>query len=170
MLKLDDRDIEILKILSAEARISKTELAGRINLSPTPCWERLRRLEKAGIIRSYRAEISLKGIASNVMVFVTVELEQHRGEAFQSFERAIRAHPEIIGCWALGGGFDYLLQIVTRDIDSYQRLIDGLLDKGLGLARYYTYVVTKPVKESGLLPFDSLLGEREDESRSRGDK
>lgn len=157
MLKLDNRDIEILKILSAEARISKAELANRINLSPTPCWERLRRLEKAGIIRSYRADISLKGIAANVTVFITVELENHRTEAFQSFEIAVKARPEIVSCWALGGGFDYLMQIVTRDIDSYQRLMDSLLEQGLGLKRYYTYIVTKPVKENGILPFDALM-------------
>jgi Lrp/AsnC family transcriptional regulator, regulator of ectoine-degradation genes len=152
MLKLDNRDIEILKILSAEARISKAELANRINLSPTPCWERLRRLEKAGIIRSYKADISLKGIAANVTIFVTVELENHRTEAFQSFEIAVKSRSEIVACWALGGGFDYLMQIVT-----YQRLMDSLLEQGLGLKRYYTYIVTKPVKENGILPFDTLM-------------
>lgn len=159
MLKLDNRDIEILKILSSEARITKAELAERINLSATPCWERLKRLEKAGIIRSYRADISLKGQVAAVTVFVTVELENHTAQAFQAFEQAARTLDEITGCWALGGGFDYLVQIVTSNIDSYQRLIDGLLERGLGLKRYYTYIVTKPVKENAPLPFDLLLGE-----------
>jgi Transcriptional regulators len=157
MLKLDDRDIAILKILSAEGRISKAELAARINLSPSPCWERLKRLEKAGIIRGYRAEIALKQIAPTVTAFVTVELERHQADVFQAFERAARARDEIVGCWALGGGFDYLLQVVTRDIDSYQRLIDGLLDAHFGVARYYTYIVTKPVKDTGIPPLDALL-------------
>lgn len=156
-LKLDDRDIRILSILSREGRISKAELAKRVNLTPTPCWERLKRLEAAGIISGYRAEISLKQITPHVVIFVTVELESHRSESFQSFERAVGECDEIIACWALGGGFDYLLQVVARDIDSYQRLIDTLLEGGLNLARYYTYVVTKPVKIAGTFPFKTLL-------------
>ncbi|MBP1849501.1 Lrp/AsnC family transcriptional regulator [Rhizobium halophytocola] len=158
MLSLDSRDIEILKILSSEARISKVDLAARINLSPSPCWERLKRLEKAGVIVSYRAQVSLRSVLPHVTFFVTIELERHRMESFQTFERAVKASDEITGCWALGGGFDYLLQIVTRDVDSYQRLIDGLLEQKLGLTRYYTYIVTKPVKETGILPFDALMG------------
>lgn len=156
MLALDDRDIEILKVLSRDGRISKADLARRINLSPTPCWERLKRLEKAGVIKGYRADISLKSLAPSVTVFVTVELERHRPESFQAFERAIADRDEIIACWSVGGGFDYLLQIVTRDIDSYQRLIDALLEHRIGLVRYYTYIVTKPVKSAGL-PLDELL-------------
>jgi len=156
-LKLDDRDIRILSILSREGRISKADLAKKVNLTPTPCWERLRRLESAGVIQGYRAEISLKRIAPHVTVFVTVELESHRAESFQTFERVVGQYDEIVACWALGGGFDYLMQVVTRDIDSYQRLIDSLLERGLGLARYYTYMVTKPVKSAGTPPFAALL-------------
>ncbi|MGE0846555.1 MAG: Lrp/AsnC family transcriptional regulator [Flavobacteriaceae bacterium] len=158
MLRLDERDIEILKVLSREGRISKAALAERISLSPSPCWERLRRLENAGIIKGYRAEVSLRKLGAHVTVFVTVELERHRAAAFDAFERAVKRHDAIVACWAIGGGFDYLLQIVTRDIDSYQRLIDALLEGGLGVARYFTYVVTKPVKTGGVPPFDEIIG------------
>lgn len=158
-LKLDDRDIQILSVLSREGRITKAELAKRVHLSATPCWERLKRLEKAGIIRGYRADVELHKIASNVVIFVVAELESHRAESFQAFEKAVKRYDEIVACWALGGGFDYLLQIITRDIDSYQRLIDDLLAQKVGLARYFTYVVTKPVKDGGALPFDALLAE-----------
>jgi len=161
MLKLDDRDLKILAILREEGRISKAELAKRVNLSAAPCWERLKRLEDAGIITGYRAEIALKKVAAHITVFMAAELEQHRAEDFQTFERAIQKHDEIIACWAVGGGFDYILQIVARDIDSYQRLVDHLLEARVGLARYFTYVVTKPVKQSAKLPFADLLG-RED--------
>lgn len=156
MLKLDDRDIEILKVLSREGRISKADLAKRINLSATPCWERLRRLEEAGIIRGYRAEVALGKLARHVTVFVAVELESHRQEDFQAFERSVARHDEIVACWALGGGFDYLLHVVARDIDAYQRLVDEMLAERIGVARYYTYVVTKRVK-TGPLPLDALL-------------
>jgi len=161
MLRLDDRDVQILKVLSQEGRITKAELASRINLSPTPCWERLKRLEKAGVIEGYRAEVALRHIASHVTVFVAVELGSHRVEDFQAFERAVGRREEIVACWALGGGFDYLMQVVTRDIDSYQRLIDGLLAERVGLVRYFTYIVTKPVKTGGAPPLDHLLGEED---------
>ena len=145
-LALDDRDLKILSVLSREGRISKTELARRVNLSATPAWERMKRLEEAGLIRGYHAEIALTRIAPHVVVFVTVELESHRPESFQSFEIAVGRHEEIIAAWSLGGGVDYLLQIVTRDIDSYQRLLDALMAQRLGMRRYFTYIVTKDVK------------------------
>lgn len=145
-LALDDRDLRILAVLSREGRISKTELARRVNLSATPAWERMKRLEDAGLIRGYRAEVALAQIASHIVVFVMVELDSHRPENFQSFEISVSRHDEIIACWAIGGGFDYLLQVVARDIDGYQRLIDTLLAERLGVRRYFTYVVTKDVK------------------------
>ncbi|MHA7772768.1 Lrp/AsnC family transcriptional regulator [Roseibium sp. M-1] len=160
MLKLDDRDLEILKVLVIEGRLSKADLAKKINLSPSPCWKRLERLEAAGIIEGYGARISLKALGSHVTVFVTIELEHHRAEYFQTFERAIRSSEEVTACWAIGGGLDYLMQIVTRDIDSYQRFMDALLDRGLGVVRYFTYVVTKPVKQNAAPPLDLLFAER----------
>lgn len=156
-ISLDSRDLRILAVLSREGRISKTELARRVNLSATPCWERLRRLEKAGLIRGYRADIALARLAPHVVVFVVVELESHRAESFQAFERAVAAEEQIVACWAIGGGFDYLMQVVTRDIDSYQRLIDGLLAAGLGVKRYFTYIVTKDVKAAPA-PLEALVG------------
>ncbi len=145
-MKLDARDIAILRVLSTEGRIAKTALAERVGLSPTPCWDRMRRLEQAGLIEGYRAEIALKKLGPHVTVFVAAELADHTAARFRSFEDAMQRYDEVVACWALGGGFDYLLQIVTRDIDAYQRFIDTMLDARIGLARYFTYIVTKPVK------------------------
>ena len=156
-MRLDRRDIAILKVLSTEGRISKTDLAERVGLSATPCWERLRRLEKAGLIEGYRAEIALRKLGPHVTVFVAAELADHTAARFRAFEEAMGRYDEVVACWALGGGFDYLLQIVTRDIDAYQRLIDAMLDARIGLARYFTYIVTKPVKGPAPPPFEALF-------------
>lgn len=156
-MKLDARDIAILRVLSTEGRIAKTALAERVGLSPTPCWDRMRRLEKAGLIEGYRAEISLRKLGPHVTVFVAAELADHTAARFRAFEDAMQRYDEVVACWALGGGFDYLLQIVTRDIDAYQRLIDEMLDARIGLARYFTYIVTKPVKGGAPPPFEALL-------------
>ncbi|MCA0939942.1 Lrp/AsnC family transcriptional regulator [Salipiger pacificus] len=144
--RLDSRDIAILATLSREGRIAKTELAARVNLSPTPCWERMKRLEKAGLITGYRAEIDLASLGPHVQVFVTVELDSHRAESFQLFERTVARINEITGCWAIGGGYDYLMQVVSTDVAAFQALMDGLLESRAGVRRYYSYIVTKPVK------------------------
>lgn len=155
-LALDDRDLEILSILSRDGRIAKAELARRVNLSPTPCWARLARLEAAGLIRGYRAQIALAALGPHVRIFVPVELDNHRAETFQLFERTIATIPEITACWALGGGFDYLMQVVTPDIAAYQSLMDALLDRRAGVRRYFSYIVTKDVKDAPP-PLDKLV-------------
>ena len=133
-------------------------MAERVGLSPTPCWERLKKLEKVGVIESYRANINLRKLGPHVTIFVAAELNDHTAASFQTFEAAMQRYDEVTACWALGGGFDYILQIVTRDIDAYQRLIDAMLDARIGLARYFTYVVTKPVKGSGMPPISLIAG------------
>ena len=147
-LALDDRDLAILAILSREGRIAKAELARRVNLSTTPCWQRLARLEGAGLIRGYRADLELAALGPHVTVFVTVELDSHRTESFRRFEGAVARLDEITGCWALGGGYDYLMQVVTRDVAAYQTLMDGLLESRAGVRRYFSYIVTKRVKDT----------------------
>jgi Lrp/AsnC family transcriptional regulator of ectoine degradation len=145
-LKLDARDIKILSILQREGRISKAELAERVNLSATPCWERLRRLEELGIIEGYGAQISLTAFGPITVVFVQVEIENHRHEDFARFENAIAGLPEVVECWAIGGGMDYMCKVVVPHLSDYQELIENLLDRQIGIKRYYTYVVTSPVK------------------------
>ncbi len=157
MVRLDERDLMILKVLAREGRISKADLAKRINLSTSPAWERLKRLEASGIIDGYRADIALKAVAPHLVVFVTIELDRHTPQDFNRFEALMESHEEITACWALGGGFDYLLQIVTRDLDRYQLLMEEVLADGPGIARYYTYVVTKPVKTRAPPPLDVLM-------------
>lgn len=156
-MQLDQRDLDILRVLSTEGRITKAALAERIGLSPTPCWDRLKKLEQGGLIEGYGARINLRKLAPHVTVFVAAEIADHTAASFRAFEAAMQRYEEVTACWALGGGFDYLLQIVTRDIDAYQRLIDEMLDARIGLSRYFTYVVTKPVKGTGAPPLDILL-------------
>lgn len=155
--KLDPIDIKILAALQREGRMTKTALAEAVNLSPTPCWERLRRLEEAGIIAGYHARIDLEKLTRATVVLVEVTLKRHQHADFVRFENAVLEIPEIVECHATGGGIDYMLKIVARDVDSYQRLVDRLLIDDIGIDRYFTYIVTKPVKDSAGLPLDRLL-------------
>lgn len=156
-MRLDDRDIKILTILQSEGRITKQALAERVALSHSACLERLQRLEKAGFIRAYRAEVVLEQITPSVAVYVEVTLARHQAEDFAIFEEAIHTVPEVVSCDAIGGGIDYLMKIVALDVGHYQELIDGLLARDIGIGTYFTYIVTKQVKTPDSLPVKELL-------------
>ncbi|PLX33720.1 MAG: AsnC family transcriptional regulator [Hyphomicrobiales bacterium] len=158
-MKLDAIDIKILEAVQEDGRIPKTRLAEMVNLSASPTWERLKRLEQAGIISGYRAEINLGGLTSATTVMVEVALKYHHSSGFQRFEAAVSETPEITECFATGGGIDYLMKVVCRDVDSYQRLMDRLLAADLGIDRYYSYIVTKPVKAGAAMPLRQLIGD-----------
>jgi Lrp/AsnC family transcriptional regulator of ectoine degradation len=160
-MKLDAIDLRILEAVQRDGRITKVALAEEVGLSPTPCWVRLRKLEKAGIVSGYHARIAVRRVAPVASVMVEVTLGNHRQVDFDRFERAVTAVPEIVACWSVGGGVDYILKIMASDIDAYQRLVDALLDRDIGIARYFTYIVTKTVKEEIVLPLSILLSETE---------
>jgi Lrp/AsnC family transcriptional regulator of ectoine degradation len=158
-LKLDAFDLRILDAIQRNGRITKLALAEKAGLSATPCWMRLRKMEKAGIITGYHARLSLRSLAPMASVLVEVTLENHRQSDFDRFERAVRNRPEIVVCWSVGGGIDYMLKVAARDIDAYQQLIDELLQDDIGIARYFTYIVTRTVKDEVALPLEELLAE-----------
>jgi len=145
-LKLDATDLRILSALQQHGRLSKSRLAGLVNLSASPCWTRLKRLEKSGIVRGYHADVALERIASATMVLVEITLKQHRYADFKRFERHVRDIDEIVECHATGGGVDYVMKVVVPGIEAYQSLIDRLLIADIGIDRYFTYVVTREVK------------------------
>ena len=156
-MKLDAIDLRILDAIQRDGRITKLALAEKAGLSPTPCWLRLRKLEKAGIVSGYHARVAVRKVAPVASVMMEVTLGAHRQADFDRFERAVATIPEIVACWSVGGGVDYFLKIMAPDIDAYQRFVDGLLDRELGIDRYFTYIVTKTVKDETVLPLDTLL-------------
>ncbi|MDZ7908765.1 MAG: Lrp/AsnC family transcriptional regulator [Gemmobacter sp.] len=153
-MKLDAIDLRILEAVQQDGRITKLRLAERVGLSPTPCWLRLRKLEQAGIIAGYHARLAPRRIAPIATVIMEITLANHRQADFDRFERAIAARPEITACWSVGGGVDYFLKIMAQDIDAYQRLVDALLAEEIGIDRYFTYIVTRAVKDDGAVPLD----------------
>lgn len=145
--KLDRIDLKILDAVQRDGRITKLALAEQVGLSATPAWLRLRKLEQTGLIRGYHADIDIKLVAPITVVLVEITLGNHRQADFDRFERTVRETPEIVSCWSVGGGIDYMLKIIARDIDAYQRLIDSFLAREIGIERYFTYIVTKTVKD-----------------------
>ncbi len=155
--KLDRIDLKILSTLQANGRITNLKLADQVGLSPSPCLERVKRLEAAGYIKRYHAEIDIDRLLRNVLVFAEVTLRNHRSEDYDRFEGAIAAIPEIIEAYSVGGGYDYLLKFVCTDIKDYQALSDGLLNADIGIDKFFSYVVIKPVKPYLGYPLAHLL-------------
>lgn len=152
MHKLDRYDLQILQILATDGRIAKSRLAEAVCLSVSPAWERMKRLEKIGLIRGYRAVIDWPAVFKSSQVIVEISLERHTAHDMRRFEQRIQDAPEVTQCYATGGGVDYLLHVRARDIDHYQRFIDQLLLEELGIERYFTYIVTKVIKQVDDLP------------------
>ncbi len=158
-MKLDAIDLRILQAVQRDGRITKLKLAEVAGLSPTPCWLRLRKLEQAGIIAGWHARLAPRRVAPFTTVLVEVTLANHRQADFERFERAVMEMEAVVACWSVGGGVDYFLKVVAQDIDAYQRLIDGMLAAEIGIDRYFTYIVTKTLKEDEPLPM-ALFGLR----------
>jgi Lrp/AsnC family transcriptional regulator of ectoine degradation len=156
MYKLDERDIQILSILQEEGRITKTALADRLNLSLTPSWDRLQRLEEEGIIESYGARLSSPFLKNFHLVITEVELESHKDGEFARFEDAIMGFDEVLSCWSVGGGLDYILKVLVKDVSDYQDFLKRVLKANVGLRRYFSYAVLDKIKDTDVVP-DSLI-------------
>ena len=156
MYKLDERDIQILSILQSEGRITKTALADKLNLSLTPSWDRLQRLEEAGIIDSYGAKLSSSFLSNFHLVITEVELESHKQGQFARFEEAIMGFDEVLSCWSVGGGLDYILKVLVKDVVDYQDFLKRVLKADIGLRRYFSYAVLDRIKDTDIVP-DNLI-------------
>lgn len=157
MIKLDRYDLKILRILAGDGRITKSSLAEAINLSVSPAWERVRKLEEAGLIKGYRAQIDWLALFRQQQVLVEITLARHTAQDMKRFEQRLQQAPEVGFCYATGGGVDYIAMIQARDIDHYQRFIDQLLLEDVGIERYFTYIVTKVIKtQDAAVPAEAL--------------
>ncbi|MBR9651313.1 Lrp/AsnC family transcriptional regulator [Thalassovita aquimarina] len=143
---LDATDIRILSAVQSHGQISKSRLAEIVNLSPTPCWERLNRLKAAGFITGYRADIALNKLCDFTTVIVTVSLAHHRKADFDRFESHVRTLDEIVECMATGGGMDYVMKVISPTLTTFQELLNKLFSAEVEVDRYMTYIAVRQVK------------------------
>jgi DNA-binding Lrp family transcriptional regulator len=160
-LKLDRIDIRILGYLQRNGRTTNVDLADAIGLSPSPCLIRVKRLEKAGFITGYGAHVQLEKLGNVQMVFTQVTLSDHRREDFAKFEASIRSVDEIIECHLVSGGFDYLLKFVTRSVLHYQSIVEELLERRIGIEKYFSYIVIKSPFVKHHYPIEKLSSPQE---------
>ncbi|MCC3860666.1 Lrp/AsnC family transcriptional regulator [Pseudemcibacter aquimaris] len=146
---IDHIDLKILSILQNDARITNHELSNKVNLSPSSCLQRVRRLEEEKYVDRYMAHIDLDKICRTVTVILTVSLHDHTNENFDTFNRAVAEFPEIVECYTVSGNFDYYLRVVCPDMKRYLELNDALIERMQGTANISGHVVLENTK-----PFD----------------
>ncbi|WP_175772659.1 Lrp/AsnC family transcriptional regulator [Paraburkholderia phenazinium] len=139
--KLDRLDLRILIELQRRGRMTNVELADAVGLSASPCLTRVKRLEEAGFIAGYGALIRIEKLGDFQVVFTRITLANHRREDFVRFIEAVRDVDEIMECHHATGGYDFLLKFVTRNVSHYQSLMEGLLERNIGIEQYFSCVV-----------------------------
>lgn len=140
-ISLDPFDIKILAHLQRDGRCSNVELANAIGLSESPCLARTKRLEEGGILRGYGAQVALEKLGRHVIVFCEVTLGSHRTDDLRRFEAGAARYGEIVECYNICGGYDYLLKIVAPGVTHFQALMERLLDDAIGIVKYSSRIV-----------------------------
>jgi len=153
MISLDKKDLLILHELQENARITNVELARKVNLSATPCAERVRSLESNGFIQGYYARLNPSLLNMELLVFVEIDLARTSPEVFDEFAEAVRALPQVLECHLVSGNFDYLVKARVADMAAYRKLLGETLLTLPGVSASRTYVVMEDVKESNVLNF-----------------
>ncbi|MCZ4280990.1 Lrp/AsnC family transcriptional regulator [Kiloniella laminariae] len=158
-LQLDKMDQKILSILQKEARITNQELSERVNLSPSSCLNRVRKLEERGFIGPFFGMVDLERVCRSVMVIATVTLKDHSREQFKAFQDYVQDIPEVVECYMVSGSFDFCLRIVAPDMARYNEINDYLLDatETQGVMNISSHVVLNTSKHFSGYPIERLL-------------
>lgn len=152
--ELDRIDGRILDILQKEGRLPMTELAQRVGLSATPCTERVRRLERNGVITGYHARVDPHALGKRLLVFVEIKLSAKSGDVFDRVKKEMLFVPEVMECHLVSGDFDYLIKARISEMAEYRRLLGDILLKLPAAAESRSYVVMEEIKESLYIPVE----------------
>jgi Lrp/AsnC family leucine-responsive transcriptional regulator len=151
-MDLDAIDRRILAVLQENARVTNVELAEAAGVSASPCWRRVRELERAGVISRYVTLVDPASVGLRVSVFVQVSLEKQVESALEIFEAVIQDRPEVMECYLMTGDADYLLRVVVADLEAYERFLMDHLTKVPAVANIRSSFALKQVKYRTALP------------------
>jgi len=149
---IDSTDKSILALLQNDGKITFKEIASQLNLTTTPVYERIKRLERDGYIKSYKAILDRKKIGLNLLVFCNISLKEHQASYLSQFEKDIKKFNEVIACYHIAGMYDYLIKISVEDMDVYQYFIANKLANIKNIARVQSSFVMTEVKSAIDLP------------------
>ena len=156
MRRLDPIDLAILDALQRDGRLANVALAKAVGLSPTPCAERVRALEAAGIITGYSAHLDAERLELGLLVFIEIAIDRTSVDAFDRFRAAMQRIAQVEECYMVAGGFDYLLKVRVRNMAAYRAFLGEVLSKVPGIRETHTYAVMERVKESRQVSLDHL--------------
>jgi Lrp/AsnC family transcriptional regulator len=157
--RLDSIDRRILAVLQEDASLSAADVAARVGLSQSPCWRRIDRLEREGVIQRRVALLDRRVLGLDVLVFVQIKFAHGTRQSLAEFEAAIRALPEVLDCYMLMGDWDFLLKVVTRDVAAYESFLRNKLSLLPAVLEVHSNIALTPVKNSTALPLDLVPGE-----------
>ncbi len=151
--RIDATDIAILSELQKNGKIKNVDLAEKIALSPSPCLQRVKRLEKTGLIQGYGAKVAINKICDTIQVLTQFTIKNDTLEEHHIFQEAIVKYPEVMDCYLGSGGFDYQVRFVCKNIEHYQTI----LNSEMKISKYHSYVVMKEIISRREYPISSLL-------------
>lgn len=155
VIKLDRIDKKILKLMQGNARISNLELADNIGLSPTPCSRRVKRLEDSGVIDKHVTLLKPAILGLNLTAMIGITMDRHTPDRFDNFERAVESLPEVLECLIVTGqSADFILKVVVRDMQHYEKFLLGQLTKLDGVTGVHSSFVLREVVKKTELPLD----------------
>lgn len=152
MAKIDRTDVEILRTLQNDAKLTVKELADRVHLSASPTFERQRRLEKEGYIERYVAKVNPRKLGNSIIVFCNITLKQHSGRLSEEFMDAVRGIEEITECYNTSGDFDFMIKIYVRDMEHYQDFVLHKLGAIDSIGSLHSVFVIGEVKSGQAIP------------------
>lgn len=158
--KLDRIDLKILSELQRNGRITNVELADLVFLSPSPCLMRVKKLQKAGYIIGYSAQIDVAKLGDTLTVFTEFTLKNHRQIDFARFQETLEKIDSCVECHLVSGGYDYLAKFVTSSISDYQTIIENLIDRDVGIDKYFSFVVMKTPFSKTQIPLTRLFEDK----------
>ncbi|ESW80126.1 MULTISPECIES: Lrp/AsnC family transcriptional regulator [unclassified Mesorhizobium] len=156
-MKLDRIDIKILSQLQKNGRVTNVELADLVNLSPSPCLMRVKKLQAEGFITGYSAQIDVSKLGQTLTIFTEVTLKHHQQNDFARFLTAIQKVDSVIECHLVSGGYDYLVKFVTAGISEYQTIMERMIELDIGIDKYFSFVVLKSPIVKSHLPLDIIF-------------
>jgi Lrp/AsnC family leucine-responsive transcriptional regulator len=145
---LDRLDRRILALLQQDGRMSMKDLAEQVGLSITPCIERVKRMERDGVIMGYFARVNPAALGAALLVFVEITLDHKSGNMFDQFRREVLRIPEVMECHLISGDFDYLIKARIREMSAYRKLLGDILLQLPGAVQSKSYVVMEEIKET----------------------
>lgn len=155
-VKYDEIDLAILEQLQRDASLSTADLAKQVGLSMSPCWRRIRRLESVGIISRRVALLDRERLGFEVTVFASVKLSAHGRQSLSEFEAAVEEFHPVVACYVMTGEVDYLLQVVTRDIRSYENFLRNHLLQLPTVREVHSQIALSQLKYTTELPLSDL--------------